>query len=260
MAIAAPAEITGTPSVRRIGTAALRTALVRGLDDFRDKPSHLLFIGIIYPIAGLILSRLVFGYEILPLLFPLAAGFALLGPFAAIGLYELSRRREQGQEVGWRHAFGVLQSPAIRQILILGAILAVTFVAWLLVAWGLYAATLGTGAPQSIGGFLDRLFTTGAGWTLIVVGNAVGALFAVFALTISVVSFPLLLDRHVGVATAIATSAKAVAANPGPMAAWGLIVAAGLVIGSIPLFVGLAVVMPILGHATWHLYRQVVGD
>jgi len=258
MAVAAPYEVTETPKVRRIGVDALRTALVRGLDDFRDKPSHLLFLGIIYPIAGLFLSRLVFGYAILPLLFPLAAGFALLGPFAAIGLYELSRRREAGLEAGWRHAFGVLQSPAIRQILMLGAILAVTFVVWLAVAWGLYAATLGTAEPETVGGFADRLFSTSAGWALILIGNGVGFLFAVFALTISVVSFPLLLDRHVPVATAIATSVKAVTTNPWPMAVWGLIVAVGLVLGSIPLFVGLAVVMPVLGHATWHLYRQVV--
>jgi uncharacterized membrane protein len=111
---------------------------------------------------------------------------------------------------------------------------------------------------MSVGAFVSDVLTTRAGWTMIVVGCGVGFLFAALVLTISVVSFPLLLDRDVGVEAAVATSARVVRTNPVAMAAWGLIVAAGLVVGSLPLLLGLVIVMPVLGHATWHLYRRVV--
>jgi uncharacterized membrane protein len=132
------------------------------------------------------------------------------------------------------------------------------FLTWLVTAQLIYSATFGGVTPVSLGGFVADILTTQQGWTLIVVGNAVGFLFALVAFTISVVSFPLLLDRDVGFAAAVATSARAVVANPFTMALWGLIVAAALAIGSLPLLIGLAVVMPVLGHSTWHLYRKVV--
>lgn len=245
------------PGVRRITAGDLRTALTRGVQDFREKPSHVVFLTIIYPIIALFLSRLVFGYEILPLLFPLAAGFALLGPVAALGLYELSRRREMGLDISWSHAVGVTKTPAIGAVVRLGLVLLALFVAWLFAAMAIHSMTLGT-VPASVGDFATRLFTTAEGWSLIVAGNGAGLIFAVVVLSISVVSFPMLVDRDVSAGTAVRTSLKAVAANPVPMALWGLIVAGGLVLGSLPLFVGLAVVLPILGHATWHLYRAVV--
>lgn len=250
---------TAEPRVRRIGAADLGVALRKGLDDFWAKPSHIVFLGIIYPLVALFLSRLTFGYDILPLLFPLAAGFALIGPLAALGLYEISRRRERGEEVSWRDAFRVVRSPNIGAITRLGLVLAAIFLAWLGVAMAIYHQTLGA-QPESLGAFTNRLFTTSEGWTLILVGNGVGFLFAVLALTISVVSFPMLIDRPVGAWTAVRTSTRAVLANPVPMLLWGLIVAAALVIGSVPLFVGLAIVVPVLGHATWHLYRRTVAD
>jgi uncharacterized membrane protein len=246
------------PRVRRIGLGDVADALKQGVDDFAAIPSHAVFLCLIYPVAGLFLARLVFGYDILPLLYPLAAGFALLGPFAAIGLYELSRRREQGFTVSWVDAFDVIRSPSFGAICALGVLLFMIFFIWIAVAQAIYVASFGYAPAASIPEFLHRVLTTREGMLLIVLGNGVGFLFALLVLTISVVSFPLLLDRDVGAADAILTSIKVVRVNPMPMAAWGLIVGAMLVVGSLPLFLGLAVAVPVLGHATWHLYRKAV--
>ncbi|MDB5407295.1 MAG: hypothetical protein JWL84_2207 [Rhodospirillales bacterium] len=248
----------GRPAVRRIGLAELWTALARGADDFAAYRTDVIFLCVVYPIVGILLARLVFGYEMLPLLFPVASGFALVGPFAAIGLYEMSRRREQGITLVARDVVEIVHAPAFGAILVLGALLVAIFLLWLIAAQMIYIATLGPEPPASIAAFAHDVLSTPAGWALIVVGIGVGFLFAVLVLAISVVSFPLLLDREVALGTAIGTSFRAVTENPGPMAVWGLIVAAALVVGSIPLFIGLIIVMPILGHATWHLYRAVV--
>jgi uncharacterized membrane protein len=252
------AESASPPVIRKIRIADLKDALARGLADFSAMPTHAAFLCLIYPIVGLVFARLLIGYDVLSLLFPLAAGFALVGPFAALGFYELSRQREQGLNPSWQNAFDVLHSPSRGAIAAVGALLLVMFVVWIAVAQAIYIAAFGYEPAASIPSFLHQVFTTPAGWKLMIIGNGVGFLFALAALIISVVSFPLLLDRDVGAVEAVLTSLRAVAANPVPMAVWGLIVAVLLVIGSLPFFVGLAVVLPVLGHATWHLYRKVV--
>ncbi len=247
------------PRIRTITTRDLLEALRRGWEDFLAQPSHLVFIAVIYPVAGILLAQLTVSYNIFPLLFPLLSGFALIGPFAAIGLYEISRRREKGLDSSWVHAFEVLRSPSIRQILMLGAMLTGLFLAWLFSAWLLYRGILGLPADVSTADFLRAVFTTADGWIMIVIGNALGLLFAILAFSISVVSFPLIIDRHVDAPTAIRTSIAAVEANPRVMMYWGLMVTGLLVLGCLPVLVGLVVVMPVLGHATWHLYRKAVG-
>lgn len=256
--IALAAPTAALPKVRTIRPADLFDALKKGFEDFKAMPSYVVFLSLVYPVAGLLFARLAFGYELLPILFPLLAGFALIGPLAAIGLYELSRRRELGLSTSWKDAFGVLRSHSVPAIVTLGSLLMAIFLTWLITAQLIYDTTFGGERPVSIAGFVEEVLTTRPGWTLILVGNAVGFLFALTAFTISVVSFPLLLDRDVGFAAAIATSVRAVLANPFSMALWGLIVAAALAVGSLPLLIGLAVVMPVLGHSTWHLYRKVV--
>lgn len=248
----------GLPEIRNLTFDDLRQVLAKGRDDFLAKPSHMVFLSIIYPLVALIASRLTFGYEILPLLFPLCAGFSLVGPVAAIGLYEISRRREHGETPSWYHAVNVVRAPGIKAVGGVAAVLAVLFLAWLLAAQLIYSATIG-GPPGSVGAFLGALLTTGAGWTLIIVGNLVGLLFAVAVLTVSVVSVPMILDRNCTASAAIQTSVRAVRSNPMAMGAWGLIVAGLLVLGAVPAFVGLAVTVPVLGHATWHLYRRTVA-
>jgi uncharacterized membrane protein len=246
------------PVIRKIGPADLKEALSQGWDDFRRFPTQLVFISLIYPIIGFVLGRMAIGYAVLPLLFPLMAGFALVGPLAAVGLYELSRRREAGLETHWYNVFDVLKSPSIGAIAGLGIMLMIIFIAWLYTAQGIYEAFFGDKAPDSAAQFASEVLNTSAGWKLILYGNAAGFLFALVTLVVSAISFPLLLDRDVGAAVAVETSIRAALKNPITMALWGIIVATLLVIGSVPFFIGLAVVMPVLGHATWHLYRKVV--
>jgi uncharacterized membrane protein len=254
----APAAPAAAPVIRTIHLSDLGDALRLGWEDFKAVPSHAIILCVIYPVLGLVLARLALGYSVLPLLFPLAAGFALLGPFAALGLYELSYRRERGEEASAWHATEVLRSPSFGAMLGLGTLLLALFVIWVATAQAIYVAAFGYESAAGIPGFVKRVLTTHQGWWLIVVGCGTGFLFAVVALCISVVSFPLMLDRHASAADAVLTSLRVVMRNPVPMAAWGLIVAVLLVIGSLPFFLGLAIVIPLLGHATWHLYRKVI--
>ena len=248
-----------TPTVRRITSTDIREALSAGWRDFGAVRTDIVFLCLLYPLAGLVISRMAFDYGMLALVFPLIAGFALIAPVFGIGLYEISRRREVGLEARWTDVFSVVRSPNIGSIMVMGLLLLAIFCLWLFAANFIYTVTLGPDAPVSAVAFAHDALTTPAGWTMTVVGIGVGFLFALAVLVTGVVSFPLLLDRKVGVGTAIATSVRAVWMNPGPMALWGLVVAGSLVVGMIPLLVGLAIVLPVLGHATWHLYRKVVA-
>jgi uncharacterized membrane protein len=243
--------------VRRIGDAEIRESLAQGWADFLAKRGDLIFLGLIYPFVGFAAAFLFRGANLLQLLFPVAAGISLLGPVAAVGFYELARRREDGLDASWSHFLDVRKRPAWESLVAVGNILIAIFAAWVVVAALLWASLIGD-PPTSVSNLFSHVFGTPGGWALIVVGNLVGLAFAVLVLALSVVSMPMLVDCDVDARTAIDTSVRAVMANKGPMARWGLIVAALLVLGSIPAFVGLAVVLPVLGYATWHLYAHLV--
>lgn len=257
----------GVPDIRirTLSTEDLKIALRQGWEDFLDKRGDLVFVGFIYTFIGFFAIAVARDWSLLPLIFPLVAGIALMGPAVASGFYELARRRERGMNASWRHFFLEFRSPAMSSIAALTAVQIGIYVLWIAAAWAIYAATLGppeplawTMFPDTLGAFLREVFTTTEGWTMIIVGNLVGFVFALVVLAISVVSFPMLIDRRADVAQAVQTSVRVTLRNPRVILTWGLIVAAMLFIGCITFFVGLAVVLPVLGYATWHLYTRAV--
>jgi uncharacterized membrane protein len=246
------------PETRKLAMSDLRHALRLGWDDLAAMRSDVLFACMLYPVMGAVLLAMAAQGDLIHLLFPVLSGFALVGPVAALGLYELSRRREAGREVSWGAMFDVLRNPRFPRILMLSLFNGVIFMAWLVMADAIHAATLGVERPASLMALLTAAVTTPAGWVMTVVGTAVGFVLAVVVLAVSVISFPLLLDRDVSLPVAVMTSVHVTRENPVVIGAWGLIVAGGLALGILPLLLGLVVVLPVLGHATWHLYRSAV--
>ncbi|MCS6986350.1 MAG: DUF2189 domain-containing protein [Sphingomonadaceae bacterium] len=247
--------------VRRLDVSDLRWALAAGWDDFRTLRGEILFVPLVYAAIGFLSAAIAFRRDLFPLIFPMAAGFALVGPVAAAGFYEIARRREEGREAGWRHFLDPLRGPARLPLLFLATALAGLFLLWVAAAQAIYDRTLGKLGPPGPAEFLSALFTTAEGWRMIVVGHLVGAAFAFVALVTSAFSLPMVVDRAADPATAVLTSVRAFRASPLVMLRWGVIVAALLVMGSLPLFMGLTIALPVLGYATWHLYtRAVVRD
>jgi uncharacterized membrane protein len=257
--VVAPARETAPPVTRRLTMADLRTALAKGWEDLAAMRSDVMFACMLYPLMGAVLLGLATQGAMTHLLFPVLSGFALVGPVAGLGLYELSRRREAGLPVSWGAMFDVLRSPRFPRIVMLALFNAVIFMAWLLLADAIHAATLGSERVLSLGALLSEAVSTPAGWAMIVIGTGVGFLLAAAVLAVSAVSFPLLLDRDVSLPLAVMTSVRVAWENPAVIAAWGLIVAGLLAAGILPVLLGLVVVLPVLGHATWHLYRAAVA-
>jgi uncharacterized membrane protein len=251
---------TGTeiPQIRTLTLTDLRDALSKGWADVMAFRSDVVFVCLLYPVIGGVLAALALKGNFVQLVFPTLSGFALAGPVAAVGLYEMSRRREQGLPTSWLAYLDVIKSPKFGGILILSLFHVVVFLVWIMSADLIYGATLGPEAPVSIATFVHDIFTTGAGWAMIIIGMALGFAFSVAVLAISVVSFPMLLDRDVSLPTAVVTSVRVALKNPVPIGVWGMIVAGSLAIGSLPALLGLVLILPILGHSTWHLYRRAV--
>jgi uncharacterized membrane protein len=249
---------TNLPEVRRIGTSDLNWALAEGWRDFTAKRGDLIFLGLLYPVICFVAVALAFSEPLLPLLFPLVAGLSIAGPAVASGFYELARRREEGRDSSWWHFLDPLNGRSRVPLALLTFGIAVLFVAWLAVAYAIYGATFGTSAPLRASDVFGQLFSTRHGWALIVLGNLAGGVFAVITLVVAIVSFPMVVDQPVDAATAVRTSIKAVRENPREVFGWGVRVAALLLLGLIPAAIGLAVVLPWLGYATWHLYTRLV--
>lgn len=246
------------PEIRRIQASDLNWALAEGWKDFLAKRGDLIVIGLLYPIVCLVAVVVTYNDPLLPLFFPLVAGLSILGPAAASGFYELARRREEGRDSNWWHFLDPLNGRSRVPLAVLTAGLALLMVGWLAAASAVYDLTFGADAPLRIGDVFERLFTTQAGWTLILLGNLAGAPFAIATLVFALVSFPMVVDRPVDAGLAIRTSIAAARKNPREVFGWGWRVVALLALGLIPLAIGLAVVLPWLGYATWHLYTRLV--
>lgn len=251
-------DLSAPPRVRRIAQADLKWALDEGWKDFKAKRGDILVLAVLYPLIGFIAAVMFLNDALFPLFFPVVAGLSVMGPAVAAGYYEIARRREQGLDSSWLHFFDPMRGRSRSGLVFLTLMLAGIFVAWLAAAYAIYAVTVGASTPMTAGNALERIFTTPEGWAMLIAGNLVGLGFAVVTLVLTLVSFPMVVDRPVDAVTAVDTSIRAVKLNPATTAAWGLRVAVLLVLGALPVFIGLAVVLPVLGYATWHLYTRLV--
>src|SRR4051812_1847531 len=245
--------------VRNITHEDLSLSLRQGLDDFLTFRGDIVFAGIVYTVIGLAAVVMTTSMPLMPFFFPVVAGDGLLGPVAAVGFYELAQRRADGeQDVHCFNFLDVLKRPSVDDMGMVAGLLLLIFFAWLIAAGLLYAALFDWATPTSIPQFLQMVFLTSRGWALIIGGAVVGAIFGWIVLALSVASMPVLVDRNVSAAQAVSASWRAAHANKGVMVRWGLMVLGLLVLGSIPLFVGLAFVLPWLGYSTWHLYTRLI--
>ena len=255
-------DITADPveaaPVRAITAEDINWALAQGWADFKDKRGDILLLPIIYAVAGIAASVFAFNDQLFPLIFPLGAGFALVGPAAAAGFYELARRREAHIDANWWHFLDPLKGRSRLPLAVLTVMLAVIFIAWIGAAWAIYTNTLGNAGPATPAAFLGTMLNSSAGWTMVIIGNIVGAAFALVTLAVAAFSFPMIVDRNVDPLAAVMTSVAAFRKSPVTVARWGVTVALILLAGAIPLFVGLIVALPVLGYATWHLYTRAV--
>lgn len=235
--------------------ADLGAALAAGARDFRAAPLYGLFFASLYVAGGIALYFIVYEAGRVAWLIPALAGFPLIAPFAAVGLYEVSRRREAGEPVTWRPVLGALRSRGNDQIMLMGSFIFVLFAFWVILAHGISLIFL---ADASAAGHGIEALWTPAGRMMLLVGGAVGGIIAWLLYAMTVVSLPMLLDRDIDAVSAIIVSFKLVGSNLVVMAAWAALIAIGLALAMVPLFLGLLIALPILGHATWHLYRRAV--
>lgn len=246
------------PVVRRIAAADIAEALGQGLRDFQAMPLYGLAFGAIYAAGGIAILLCLTAFGMVYLAYPLAAGFAMIGPFVAVGLYEVSRRREAAQPVSVHAIWSTIRSRS--EVGWMAFVTLFVFVIWMYQVRLLIALLLGLNASfDSINEFITVVLTTNEGLLFLAIGNAVGAALSLILFSLTVVSFPLLLDRDVDFVTAMITSVRAVVTSPLPMIGWAALIVVLLALSAMPYFLGLVVTLPVLGHATWHLYRRIIA-
>ncbi len=246
------------PVVRPIAAADIAEAVAKGLRDFQAEPLYGLAFGTLYATGGIVILLCLTAFGMVYLAYPLAAGFALIGPFIAVGLYEVSRRREAGQPITWPDIWSTVTSRS--EIGWMAFVTLFIFVIWMYQVRLLIALLIGLNASfSSLHEFITVVLSTNEGLIFLAVGNMVGAALSLILFSLTVVSFPLLLDREVDFITAMITSVRSVVTSPLPMIGWAAVIVILLIVSALPYFLGLVVTLPVLGHATWHLYRRIVA-
>ncbi|QKV17222.1 DUF2189 domain-containing protein [Oricola thermophila] len=254
----AVARSPAMPQVNRIAFGDLAEVLRAGLSDFARAPQYGLFFGGVYAAGGIIIALSLTIWKIPWMIYPVAIGFPLIGPFVAVGLYEVSRRIGAGRPLDWRGVLGVIWLQRQRELGWMAFVMLFVFWVWMYQVRLLVALILSRMSFSTFDRFIEIVFTTPQGWIFLAVGHVVGGALALVLFSVTVISIPLLLDREADFVTAMITSVKTVLASPAPMISWGIFVTLAVIAASVPLFVGLVVVLPVLGHATWHLYRKAI--
>ncbi|HRJ69104.1 MAG TPA: DUF2189 domain-containing protein [Beijerinckiaceae bacterium] len=247
------------PAIRSISFKDIGEALAAGLRDLQAAPVYGLTFGALYCLGGILIVLFVTALGMPYFAYPLAAGFALLGPMVAIGLYEVSRLREMGAVLSWGAVLRAMKAQARQEIGWMSFVVLFVMIIWLYQVRLLLALFLGFEPISTLRDFLTVVLTTPQGWMFLAIGHVIGAVLSLVLFSLTVVSFPILLDRPVDFITAMITSVRSVVTNPQPMVAWAIMIVALLICATLPMFLGLIVVLPILGHATWHLYRRLVA-
>ena len=252
------AKASTMPRVVAVSGADIRAALFQGMSDFARAPRFGFFFAASFALIGIVIVLALTRWDMSWMIYPFAIGFPLIGPFAAVGLYEVSRRLQSGEPLEWGPVLTVVWAQRRRELSWMAFVMLFVFWIWMYQIRLLIALFLGRMSFSTLDRFLDIVFTTPQGWLFLAVGHVVGAVIALALFSITVVSIPLLMERNYDFVTAMITSVKAVVASPVAMLGWGVVVTLAVMAACVPFFLGLLVVLPVLGHATWHLYRKAV--
>ncbi|NKB38387.1 MAG: DUF2189 domain-containing protein [Gammaproteobacteria bacterium] len=251
-------ELYGIPDINSLSFDDLKICLAQGFSDFRRAPQFGLFFGGIYAFGGILIVQSFIAFEKGWMIYPVMVGFPLIGPFVAVGLYDVSRRLEAGKPLVWKEILTVINMQTSRQLPYMAFVMLFIFWIWIYQVRLLIALFLGRMSFPTFESFFQAVTGTAQGWAFIGVGHIVGAGFSLLLFSLTVVSIPLILDRDVDFITGMISSVKAVLKSPIVMLSWGVFVTLSVMASFIPLFLGLLVVLPVLGHTTWHIYKKIV--
>ncbi|MEJ8476179.1 DUF2189 domain-containing protein [Roseibium algae] len=253
-----PAAPRKAPIVLEITLNDVIDALSAGLQDFRKAPVYGLAFGAFFAIGGILIVLTAAAFNMSYLSYPLAAGFVLIGPFAAVGIYEVSRRLERNEALSWGTIFRTMWDQKGRELSWMAFVVLFIQIMWMYQVRLLLAIFMGFRSFASFGEFISEIVNTPEGLMFLAIGHVVGAILSLILLSLTVISFPLLLEEDRDFITAMITSVKAVVVSPVPMISWAIVVTITLIVSIAPAFIGLVVTLPVLGHTTWHLYRKCV--